>query len=165
MLSPGIQLNVKARQGKNHAPIAHSVIATWAGFLFLSGCAYCGAPGQWLAKYDPPTMKSDVLCEIYGRNTPMIITLKPTYFCRRAEIRAELERRKILCEKEWQAIDKHNIYIGMTKLAVLASWGRPYDINRTISKFGRHEQWCYGDYEHIYNYLYFENDILTSWQD
>jgi hypothetical protein len=54
------------------------------------------------------------------------------------------------------------VRIGMTKQDVLdSSWGKPEDINRTIYSFGVHEQWCYPNY----NYLYFEDGILTSIQN
>lgn len=43
---------------------------------------------------------------------------------------------------------------------VLESWGNPNDINRTISSYGVHEQWCYDD-----AYLYFEDGKLTTIQD
>ncbi len=66
------------------------------------------------------------------------------------------------------------VAIGMTTEQVIASWGRPHDINRTVGSWGVHEQWVYG-YTKYYgsgvsgfvstSYLYFENGLLTSWQD
>jgi len=66
------------------------------------------------------------------------------------------------------------IVIGMTTDQVRASWGKPHDVNRTVGSWGVHEQWVYG-HEEYYGagvsgftgdyYLYFENDLLTSWQD
>jgi hypothetical protein len=53
------------------------------------------------------------------------------------------------------------IWIGMTKGMAIESQGKPNDVNRTVGKWGVHEQWIYS-----YNvYLYFENGELTSWQD
>jgi hypothetical protein len=53
------------------------------------------------------------------------------------------------------------IWIGMTKGMAIESQGKPNDVNRTVGKWGVHEQWIYP-----YNiYLYFENGDLTSWQD
>jgi len=53
------------------------------------------------------------------------------------------------------------IWIGMTKGMAIESQGKPNDVNRTVGKWGVHEQWIYS-----YNvYLYFENGNLTSWQD
>lgn len=53
--------------------------------------------------------------------------------------------------------------IGMTEEQVIASLGRPYEINRTVGEWGVHEQWIYSRY--YGPYLYFEDGILTSWQD
>lgn len=52
------------------------------------------------------------------------------------------------------------ICIGMTKEEVLLSWDRPKDIHRTVTANSTHEQWIYGK-----QYLYFDNEILTTWQD
>ena len=52
------------------------------------------------------------------------------------------------------------IWLGMTSAMAVESWGRPEDINRSVGAWGTHEQWVYGD-----TYLYFENGVLTSWQD
>ena len=59
-----------------------------------------------------------------------------------------------------KAIKEKKVFIGMTKEQVLASWRKPEDINRSVGMWGVHEQWIYGE-----TYLYFENDILTSFQD
>jgi hypothetical protein len=53
------------------------------------------------------------------------------------------------------------VRIGMTKQEVLDSnWGQPKSINKTITKNSEHEQWVYDNY----NYLYFDDGILTSIQ-
>jgi len=62
--------------------------------------------------------------------------------------------------KVWRAIEKSEIYIGMTKEMVLMSWGSPKDVNRTITRWGVREQWVYDS-----QYLYFENGKLTTIQD
>ncbi len=52
--------------------------------------------------------------------------------------------------------------INMTKDEVLNStWGKPKEINKTTTRYGTSEQWCYSDYR----YIYFENGIVTSIQD
>lgn len=48
---------------------------------------------------------------------------------------------------------------GMTAEQVKMAWGNPSKINKSIGRWGRHEQWVYGE-----TYFYFENDKLTSWQ-
>ncbi|MDB5017055.1 MAG: hypothetical protein JWQ84_1887 [Mucilaginibacter sp.] len=49
---------------------------------------------------------------------------------------------------------------GMTKAQARLSWGEPNQIHRTVFSGGVHEQWVYDG-----GYLYFENGILTAWQD
>lgn len=49
----------------------------------------------------------------------------------------------------------------MSKEACIESWGKPKSINRTITMYGTHEQWIYGNG----NYLYFENDKLVTIQN
>jgi hypothetical protein len=68
--------------------------------------------------------------------------------------------------KKWgkrifNAIKDRKVVIGMTKEQVLLSWGYAH-VNRTVGKWGTHEQWVYGENG---PYVYFENDKLTSFQD
>ena len=57
------------------------------------------------------------------------------------------------------------IWLGMTDSMALDSYGPPTDVNRTVTKYGVSEQWVY-EREHLGNkYLYFDDGILTSWQD
>jgi hypothetical protein len=60
-----------------------------------------------------------------------------------------------------QKILDGKIWLGMTSEMAKESWGAPYDINRTAGSFGVREQWVYKNDQ----YLYFEDSILTSWQD
>ena len=53
------------------------------------------------------------------------------------------------------------VQIGFTKEMCVEAWGEPYDINRTVTKNGVHEQWVYD----IGRYLYFDGNILTAIQD
>lgn len=58
--------------------------------------------------------------------------------------------------------EKESPKIGMTSDQVLNStWGKPDDINRTITQYSISEQWVY-DY---YRYIYLENGIVTAIQD
>lgn len=52
------------------------------------------------------------------------------------------------------------IRIGMTKQMCKEAWGEPYDINKTTTSYGTHEQWCYGN-----NYVYFEGNKITAIQN
>ena len=72
-------------------------------------------------------------------------------------------------------IAQGKIGFGMTTEDVNASWGLPYDINRSAGPWGIiNEQWIYGmmtqstgSYLRIYYqplfYIYFENGKLISW--
>ena len=68
------------------------------------------------------------------------------------------------------AIINKSYCIGMTTTDALASMGYPgHGINKTVGSWGTHEQWVYGYAGYKYNtygpYLYFENGILTSYQN
>jgi hypothetical protein len=66
------------------------------------------------------------------------------------------------------AIEDCKIYIGMRKEDVRASWGGPTRVNRTVERYGIHEQWVYCKYGDCLSgaiYVYFDDGILTSWQD
>ncbi len=57
---------------------------------------------------------------------------------------------------------------GMKSEEVRASLGDPLSINRSVGEWGVHEQWVYGStnpYITARSYLYFENGILTSYQN
>lgn len=60
------------------------------------------------------------------------------------------------------AIRNNKVLIGMTKEQIVASWGNPEDINRTVGRWVTHEQWVYGEGG---PYLYIENGKLASFQD
>lgn len=58
------------------------------------------------------------------------------------------------------------VSIGMTKKQVRSSLGLPNDINKTVLEYGVHEQWIYKGFGHQeVSYVYFDDGILTSWQD
>ena len=67
--------------------------------------------------------------------------------------------------KDWDrqycdAIVKHKVMTGMNPKQVRTAWGRPETINRTVIPGHTTEQWVYGS-----TYLYFDDGVLTSWQD
>lgn len=87
-----------------------------------------------------------------------------------AEYQAMLEKE----EREYKAtlirkygkknallILENAVQIGFTKEMCVEAWGEPYDINRTVTRNGIHEQWVYD----IGRYLYFDGNILTAIQD
>lgn len=65
--------------------------------------------------------------------------------------------------RELKAIEEKEIFIGMSEPALIASWGRPDDINRSAWKGGSSEQYVYrrGDYKS--QYVYIEKNQITGW--
>ena len=81
-------------------------------------------------------------------------------------LKKEQELRKALIIKCYgktiaNKIENGEIWIGMTKSMTRESIGSPNKINKSTYSFGTKEQWIYNNY----NYLYFDNDKLTSWQE
>jgi hypothetical protein len=69
-------------------------------------------------------------------------------------------------QKTRLAIANNEILIGMTKDQLLASWGLPNDINRSVYPKVIREQWVYGPPFHDYEaYVYVDNDVVTSYSD
>ncbi|HWD20492.1 MAG TPA: hypothetical protein VHB20_14565 [Verrucomicrobiae bacterium] len=69
---------------------------------------------------------------------------------------------KALAEREANiksCIKEHKICIGMTEEECRLSWGKPRKINSTSTRFGRSEQWVYGD-----SYVYFDDGVISSTQ-
>lgn len=56
-----------------------------------------------------------------------------------------------------------SLEVGMTAEQCRYRWGNPTVVNRTTTALGTSEQWCYGEW--CKPALYFQNGILTSWQD
>lgn len=95
-----------------------------------------------------------------------------------AKIAAENEQRKIEKEEAAKArfndlvlkygeanaykIKTNSFVIGWNSNMVEESIGKPDKINRTVTQSTIHEQWIYNDKD---LYLYFDNDILISFQD
>lgn len=78
------------------------------------------------------------------------------------------QRRPQWDEDVREAIVNEQIQLGMTASQVRLSWGNPSDVNRTVSAHGTHEQWVYGrftTYSTPHHYLYFDDGVLTSWQN
>ena len=75
------------------------------------------------------------------------------------------ERRDALIRKygstKGTKIYEREIWVGMTSQMARDSWGEPDNINRTGNANGVREQWVYKPG----SYLYFENGVLTAWQN
>ena len=73
-----------------------------------------------------------------------------------------------------EAVTAHELLLGMTPEMVVESWGRPADINRTVSVYGILEQWVYErwhatgfltGFSFPDRYAYLQDGMLTSWQE
>ena len=87
---------------------------------------------------------------------------------RQEKIKVYFEQNPQLSDDIKNCILNKNIRIGMTKEQVLLSWGHPCHgystcINKSVGLWGVHEQWVY--HSPYGPYLYFENGVLTSWQN
>lgn len=60
----------------------------------------------------------------------------------------------------YSKLKKGMVWVGMTDDMLLIALGSPNEINRTVGRWGVHEQWVYER-----EYYYFENGIMTSYQD
>ena len=78
----------------------------------------------------------------------------------RAKKRAKIAKAKKIGGKYANLILKGKAVIGMKREQVKLALGNPRDINRTVGSWGVHEQWVYAN-----SYLYFENGVMTSFQD
>ena len=63
-----------------------------------------------------------------------------------------------------EAIVNKQVMLGMTAAQVRESWGEPDDINRTMTRWGTHEQWVYGP-GLTATYVCLDDGIVTSLQD
>lgn len=84
----------------------------------------------------------------------------------RGDVRALLRRLKYIVDnrtlptKVKVKILKGIIWIGMTREQAEASWGYLEVLNRSVGSWGTHEQCKWAEF-----YIYFEEGILTSWQE
>ncbi|MBU1091802.1 DUF2845 domain-containing protein [Patescibacteria group bacterium] len=86
------------------------------------------------------------------------------------EIQKMRRMERARCHPEWSEsirskVLRGEVGIGMTKSQVKASWGEPDDINRTAGSWGVNEQWVYDRGNFNVQYIYFKNNVVTSWQD
>lgn len=101
-----------------------------------------------------------VICAKYGyqRRTPAFKGIAENYG-------AEIRRRGLLTEKEWQAVAGNLIFIGMSTCGLYASIGRPHHENRTVTSRSERIQHVYrGLYDVYGRYVYTENGKVTAWQ-
>ena len=108
--------------------------------ILISGCAVNDPVDELLETWRERDRKNEVLKQEYRVQE---VTWHPEW-----------------SDKAKEAVLQGKFILGMTSKQVKVSLGHPEDINKTVGSWGTHEQWVYSD-----KYLYFENGILTAWQD
>jgi hypothetical protein len=120
----------------------------------LSGCQH-GSPGA-IAMDNPQQLQQEKtadLCSAYG------VTRGQAVF-------DELQRRKAIATELIPVVRAKRVAVGMSSCEVLASWGPPDAINRTITARGTFVQWVYEDLDGMpQQYVYLDNGIVSSLQD
>jgi hypothetical protein len=124
--------------------------------IILAGCA--GSPAR-LAMMSPEqlqTQSDGQLCAAYG-------------FAHSKKVRAEIERRGILTAEEWLLVERREVAIGMSELAMVASIGGPNglygSVNETVTAGGVRRQYVYRDTEYgRAGYVYTEGGRVTAYQ-
>lgn len=83
------------------------------------------------------------------------------------QITQEVVNRGLFTDREMDLISSKSVSVGMTENALIASWGRPEDINRTVGSYGVQKQYVYGRISEYSSrkYVYVEDGLVTSWQD
>ncbi len=120
---------------------------------------------HYLVKYD--TMFGYV-SRIFVNETVKTIQLRDKKFAEENNKRLDIRKNELAIkygEKDAQRIINMQIWIGMTSEMAIDSWGHPDDINKTVLENNIREQWIYRKLNSNDVYLYFDNEVLTSWQD
>lgn len=74
------------------------------------------------------------------------------------------ETLNALRETVAKLIQEHHLSIGMTAEECRLAWGRPSEVNGTVTGDHENQQWVYRRYPNNH-YLYFDHGILSSVQD
>ncbi len=63
-------------------------------------------------------------------------------------------------------IKERKIARGMTSEQVIASWGKPQTIEKTLVKWAEYQKWIYGNILLDNDkYVFFKNDMVIDWED
>lgn len=83
------------------------------------------------------------------------------------EAKEEIRWKARLRERanKWRVVDMTISDLGMRRAQALEKFGHPTSRSRSVGSWGVHEQWVYRLSDYNTYYLYFDNGILTSWQD
>jgi hypothetical protein len=83
---------------------------------------------------------------------------------RERRIQINKEEKKYFSDKYeaevFNKLEQGKYWLGMTDEIARFSLGNPKDVNRSTGSYSVHEQWVYSS-----NYFYFENGVVTSYQN
>lgn len=136
--------------------------------LIITGCA-SNAPQKEPYVVIPIPESTEGLCRTvrYKNKLEIEEAIRGTYYQKASpeqinslkkqvvEAKNELKRRKLYSKNEWRLIEKEKIQVGMSKKALLCSWGTPQRINRS----------SYGPDQYVYfnQYVYLERNYIVAW--
>ncbi len=137
--------------------------------LYFGVCigGICGYMSEiWLKK--SPEIENFILAKNFEKEELKRLESERVLRQKSREIQAEkaklLELEKTYIkkygEKNYSKMKQGYYWIGMNKEMATISLGSPNKVNRTVGAWGVKEQWVYNTI-----YLYFENGVLTSYQD
>ena len=125
--------------------------------LVLFALVGCATEGYYLRK-----LSDDQLREVKTK------TLVLGYYDLADErVRAEIDRRGLFTEREWELVRERKISVGMSQVALYAAWGRPSGESLHETRDGYRMQHSYGGYNGaVYipmSFVYTENGRVTGW--
>lgn len=105
-----------------------------------------------------PQMNADFLCQHFGSNYAGMTDRVPS-------IRAELEARKLLTAKDWEYVNRRELYVGMSTCGMFAVQGGPVAQNSTTTAAGTTVQHVFTNYHSLKReYVYTTSGLVTAWQ-
>ena len=158
--------------------------------LALSGCAISPSGASWLFGADSPfganspvaisNMSSE---ELRSVDIKVLCSAYAHPWFQKEKIRTELRHRNVkrvkdsnvqgghkvigtpvFTEREWQAIDGHHVFIGMSEAALICSWGLPGSCGGISHSHRGPTQYAYqgcdGDSS---DFVYVEDNTVVDW--
>lgn len=103
-------------------------------------------------------MDTDFLCQHYGSNAASTTARVPA-------IRAELNAQKLISEKDWEFIDRGQLYVGMPRCAMFAIKGGVVSVNNSTTATGTLIQHVFLNHSSLKReYVYTRDGLVTAWQ-
>ncbi|MCZ7607820.1 MAG: hypothetical protein M5U25_17490 [Planctomycetota bacterium] len=150
--------------------IHRKVFGVLAVSVLLFVVAACVSGGKSDAQRERESERREAEAERKAKNERDVYERTEKAAKQEAEAKEADRLRRIESQPESvrELILAHQVTLGMTAEQVELSWGPPHTKNRTVTKYGVSEQWVYGyadRWSDTTRYLYFDDDILTSWQE